>query len=186
MVGLSVDSQLVYRWLWLFYGQQDSLRREKINFSRKLWKQQFFPHDLAPTARNSKGADELWSGKTNKWKGKYLIQFGRVGWVTIKSERVGKLENKSEPMIMVGYAKEYPVGTYQFYNPKTKWIIVSDSVQWTDFSRWKITPELNDIFDVVKRNNQTGLESYDELGLEDVLKQHMRFRLSIYSTNYQT
>ena len=137
-----------------------------------------FLHDLAPTARNSKGADELWSGKPNKWKGKYLIQFGRVGLVTIKSEKVGKLENKSEPMIMVGYAKEYPLGTYQFYNPKTKRIIVSDSVQWTDFSRWKITPELKDIFDVVKENNQSGLETYDELGLEHVLKQHMRHRIS--------
>ena len=82
-------------------------------------------------------------------------------------------------MIMVGYAKEYPVGTYRLYNPKTKRVVVSDSVQWTKFNRWNITPELEGVFDVAKNENKTGLETYDELGLSEMLQQHkMRLRTS--------
>ena len=88
-----------------------------------------FLHDLGPTVRNPVSAEELWSGKASKWTGKFLVEFGRVGMVTVKSTKPGKLQDKSEPMIMVGYAKEYPAGTYKFWNPKTKRIIVSDSVQ---------------------------------------------------------
>ena len=101
-----------------------------------------FLHDLGPTVRNSKSAEELWTGKATKWTGKHLIEFGRVGLVTIKSAKTGKLQDKSEPIVMVGKAKEYPAGTYRFYNPKTKRVVVSDSVQWTKFNRWNITLEL--------------------------------------------
>ena len=119
--------------------------------------------------RNSKSAEELWTGKPSKWTGRHLIEFGRVGLVTIKSAKAGKLKDKSEPMLIVGYAKEYPVGTYRLYNPKTKRVVVSDSVQWTKFKRWNITPELEGVFAIAKNKNKTGLETYDELGQQQTM-----------------
>ena len=78
---------------------------------------------------------------------------------------------------MVGYAKEYPAGTYKFWNPKTKRIIVSDSVKWSEFKRWQVNPEMKGIFENVKNETGGGLATHDELGLNEVLKQHqMRLR----------
>ena len=59
-------------------------------------------------------------GKKSNWFNSYLIEFRRVGLVKIKTKVTGKLDHKEEAMIMVGYGNEYPVGTYKFYNPKTK------------------------------------------------------------------
>ncbi len=56
----------------------------------------------------------------SKWNNSYLIEFGRVGLVKIKTKITGKLDDEAEAMIMVGYGNEYSVGTYKFYNPKSK------------------------------------------------------------------
>ena len=101
--------------------------------------------------------------------------------VTVKSTKPRKLQDKSEPMIMEGYAKEYPTGTYRFWNPKTKRIIVSDSVQWSEFKRWQVNQEMKGIFEKVKNHNSAGLATHDELGLNEVLKQH-RIRLCAVKT----
>ena len=104
-----------------------------------------FLNDLAPTARNNKSAQELWDGKRSKWNNSYLIEFGRVDLVKIKTKITGKLNDKAEAMIMVGYGHEYPVGTYKFYNPKTKRFVYSDSVTWCKFERWEIHPSMDGI-----------------------------------------
>ena len=96
-----------------------------------------FLHDLAPSSRSELSAQGLWDGTISKWTGSHLIEFGRVGLV--KSKKItGKLDDKAEAMIMVGYGTEYPVGTYKFYNPKTKRFVHSDSVTWTKFKRWEV------------------------------------------------
>ena len=67
----------------------------------------------------------------------------------------------------------------RLYNPKTNRVVVSDSIQWTKFNRWNITLELEGVFDVAKNENKTGLKTYDELGLSEMLQQHkMRLRTS--------
>ena len=42
-------------------------------------------------------------------------------------------------MMMVGYALTHPSGTYEFYNPNTDSIIISNSVKWSVFNRWEAT-----------------------------------------------
>jgi len=79
-----------------------------------------FLNDLAPTERSKLSAQELWDGKKSKWTGNHLIEFGRVGLVKTKPKITGKLDDKAEAMIMVGYRTKYSVGTYQVFYPKTK------------------------------------------------------------------
>ena len=121
-----------------------------------------FLNDLAPTVRNNKSAQELWDGKR--------IEFGRVGLVKIKTKITGKLNDKAEAMIMVGYGNEYPVGTYKFYNPKTKRFVFSDSVTWSKFKRWEIHPSMDGIYLKAKNMNGDGIDDNDRktaVDLED-------------------
>ena len=41
-------------------------------------------------------------------------------------------------MLMMGYAFDHPSGTYEMFNPATDTIIISNSVQWSSFSRWDV------------------------------------------------
>jgi len=50
-------------------------------------------------------------------------------------------------MIVVGYVSNAPVGTYRMYNPKTKRVISTDSVTWTQFTLWQIRGNLKGIFE---------------------------------------
>ena len=75
-------------------------------------------------------------------------------------------EEKGTPMIMVGYVRNAPVGTYRMYNPKTKRVISTDSVTWTKFTRWQIKGDLNGIFEeAVELAKEPGLSNYDEGGI---------------------
>lgn len=129
-----------------------------------------FLNDLAPTARSKLSAQELWDGKRSKWNSRLLIEFGRVGLVKIKTKITGKLNDKAEAMIMVGYGNEYPVGTYKFYNPKTKRFVFSDSVTWSKFKRWEIHPSMDGIYLKAKNMNGDGIDDNDRkmaVDLED-------------------
>ena len=69
-------------------------------------------------------------------------------------------------MIMVGYVQNSPVGTYRMYNPKTKWVISTESVMWTKFTHWEIKADLKGIFeDAVEWTKNSGLLNYDEGGI---------------------
>ena len=120
-----------------------------------------FLNDLALTARSKWSAQELWDGKRSKWNNSYLIEFGRVGLVKIKTKITGKLDDKAEAMILVGYGHEYPVGTYKFYNPKTKRFVFSDSVTWCKFKRWEIHPSMDGIYLRAKNMKCNGIDDYD-------------------------
>jgi len=129
-----------------------------------------FLNDLAPTARSKLSAQELWDGKKSKWTSSHLIEFGRVGLVKIKTKITGKLDDKAEAMIMVGYGTEYPVGTYRFFNSKTKRFVFSDSVTWCKFKRWEVHPSMDGIYLRAKNMNCNGIDDYDEkmtVSLED-------------------
>ena len=128
-----------------------------------------FLHDLLPTAANKKSHNERWYGEPSKWTPKHLIEFGRVGHVTIKEKKTAKQEPKSEPMIMVGYVLDAPVGTYKMYNPKTKRVITTDSVKWSKFQRWEVEGDLDEIFKDASKFTKGGLDTWDEYGLEDII-----------------
>ena len=148
----------------------------------KTVKQKFMPeaietanflHDMMPTSDNRKSHYERWYGYPSKWTPKHLIEFGRVGHVTITEKKPKKGEEKSEPMIMVGYARDSPVGTYRMWNPKTNRIVNTDSVRWSNFKRWVIDGDLKGIYEEAKKLNKGGLPHlWDEYGLESILAKH--------------
>jgi len=84
-----------------------------------------------------------------------------VGLVKIKAKITGKFDDKAEAIIMVGYGIQYPVGTYRFFNPKTKRFVFSDSV---------VHPSMDGIYLRAKNMNCNGIDDYDEkmtVSLED-------------------
>ena len=42
-------------------------------------------------------------------------------------------------MMMIGYALDHPSGMYHMYNPTTDSVVISNSVKWKDFNRWKVS-----------------------------------------------
>ena len=125
-----------------------------------------FLHDIAPTARSKISAYELWHGKAPNWHPRNLVEFGRVGIVKIKDKYVRKGEPKGIAMVMVGFVQNAPVGTFRMYNPLTKRVIQSDSVQWTTFKRWEIKNDMKGIFeDALEFAKDPGLPNYDEGGI---------------------
>ena len=58
-----------------------------------------------------------------------MQKFGEMCIVTFKDNtHRAKLAYQGTPGIWIGYAKNYPTGTYQIFNPKTKRIILTRDV----------------------------------------------------------
>ena len=152
-------------------------------FAKTITRQKFMPeaietanflHDMMPTSDNRKSHYEHWYGYPSKWTPKHLIEFGRVGHMTITEKKPKKGEEKSKPMIMVGYARDSPVGTYRMWNLKTNHIVNTDSVRWSNFKCWVIDGDLKGIYEEAKKLNKGGLPQLwdDEYGLESILAKH--------------
>ena len=74
----------------------------------------------------------------------YLVQWGWVGYVTIKDKYIKKLEPKSEKCVMIGYARDHAAGTYRMFNPRTQRVILTRNVQWANWHGLKCsTDDLN-------------------------------------------
>ena len=121
--------------------------------------------------------EECWYGYPSKrMPSKHLIQLGRVGHVPTTEKKPKKGKEKSEPMIMVGYARDSLLGTsYRMWNPKTNRIIINtDSVRWSNFKRWVIDGDLKGIYEAEsKKLNEGGLSHlWDEYSLESILAKH--------------
>ena len=54
-----------------------------------------------------------------------LIEWGRVGYVTIRSRYVAKFQPKATKMVYVGMTTNHPTGAHRMYNPETNNVIVS-------------------------------------------------------------
>jgi hypothetical protein len=63
---------------------------------------------------------------------KHLIQFGRIGFVTIHRKISSKLKPKANKCIFVGYARNHSPNTYKMYNPATRAIILSRDIKWAE------------------------------------------------------
>ena len=77
---------------------------------------------------------ELFHGNTPKIL-KGLIQFGRVGYVTIRDKFKTKFSPKSKRCLMVGYAEDHQYNVYRMYNPTSRKIILSRDVVWGAWER---------------------------------------------------
>jgi len=64
---------------------------------------------------------------------KHLKIFGSLCFKHILDEKRKKLQDKSEPMILVGY---HPTGAYRLYNKKTQKISISRDVVVNEVKSW--------------------------------------------------
>jgi len=62
----------------------------------------------------------------------HLIQFGRVGWATIRTPRQ-KLTPKSVKCVMLGYSHDHAGDTYRMYNVATKKVFNTRDLKWADW-----------------------------------------------------
>ena len=77
----------------------------------------------------------------------HLVQFGRVGWVTIRT-KIPKLTPKAIKCIMLGYSHNHAADTYRMYNITTKKVIDSRDVTWADWhGNAKITADMPEYTD---------------------------------------
>jgi hypothetical protein len=64
-----------------------------------------------------------------------LIEFGRLGYITIRRKFRGKWKEKSYKAVMCGYAKDHSTETYRMYTAEKHSVVESRDVQWHDWSR---------------------------------------------------
>ena len=97
-----------------------------------------FHENLTIKADRKVPALEAWTDKSaSKWMNK-LVEFGRVGVMNKKMKIHGKMQERGEPVMMVGYALNHGSGTYRVYNPKTNRIVLSRNVVWGEFKSKKL------------------------------------------------
>ena len=95
-----------------------------------------------------------YSGNKECIKEKHIVPWGSVGMV-LTTNKPSKFNLRGEPMLMIGYAVNHPSGTYRFYNPRTKSVVLSNNVKWTEWKRWEISGEdLSGLLDIDTSGNQ--------------------------------
>ena len=101
--------------------------------------------NITSTTSSKTPAYELFTKEVSKLYPN-LIQFGRIGYATIRMKIRGTWKEKSKKGIMVGYAKNHTGDTYRLYNANTKAVFESRDIIWADWKR--IDPKANmSIFD---------------------------------------
>ena len=106
---------------------QDLLRCEAINTASVLG-------DILVRQGLSKSAYELFYGKPSPLL-PYLVEFGRIGYVTDRTPIKKKWRENSYKCIMVGYGEDHNPDTYRMFNPETREVILSRDVRWAAWSR---------------------------------------------------
>lgn len=90
--------------------------------------------NITANSVTDKSPYELFTGEKSKLI-PHMQPFGRIGEVTIKRKIKGKWTEKSQQMIMVGYAKNTTPDTYRMYNPKTRKVLETRDITWMDWTR---------------------------------------------------
>ena len=118
-------------------------------------------HNMSMTSanRNNLSPDAMFGEVNTKIAG-YLIQFGRIGYVTDRKKIKGKMKPRSYKGIMIGYAEDHSPDTYIFFNPRTKKTFRSRDVKWADFHRPFPHDDL-DLYRNIENTGDTSLPSFD-------------------------
>jgi hypothetical protein len=96
---------------------------------------------------------KLFSRNDSKMYSK-LIEFGHLRYVTICRKFGAKWKEKSYKTVMVGYAKNHPVGTYRMYTADKNTVVESRDVTWHDWSRPDPKRDVSFLFkNQIPRNN---------------------------------
>ena len=70
---------------------------------------------MIPMAGENVSPIEMFTGVSPNYGN--LIQWGRVGFITIRDKYIKKLDNRSIKCVFVGYAENHSENTYWFFNP---------------------------------------------------------------------
>lgn len=121
-------------------GLKESVKTNKKILTRAITTACFLT-DECPHRQSKLSNNDLFYGKDRKPKVRpeHFVQWGRIGFVANKRSHTAKMKSRGVAMLFVGYALDHPSGTYEFYNPNTDDIVVSNSVKWKDFTRWEAT-----------------------------------------------
>ena len=88
-----------------------------------------------PNTRNQVPPDELFYSTPCTIYGS-TVEYGRIGYVTIRGTMKGKFKEKSTKMIMVGYAENHARDVYRMYNPFTGKIVETRDIHaWADLTK---------------------------------------------------
>ena len=92
--------------------------------------------NIACSYRQPQSPNVVFDGKPAKLTPKHLVEWGRIGYVTIRTKIQKKWRDRAVKMIMVGYALDHTPDTYRMYNPETNKVILTRDVRWAE---WKDT-----------------------------------------------
>ena len=101
----------------------------------RLWAEAVYTatriHNSVPN-RHGDAPDSLWYGKPCTLLD-HLVQWGRIGYVTIRDKKPNKMTKKSTKMVFLGYANDHAGDVYRFYNPETRRVCESRDVVWAEW-----------------------------------------------------
>jgi hypothetical protein len=113
---------------------RDKLWAEAVNAASNIG-------NLGVTGKNEKSCNEMYTGVKSKGIG-MLIQFGRIGYVTIRTKIKKKMIDKTIKCINLGPAEDHSSETYRLYNPETEKVILSRDVKWAAWNKVDPTQDL--------------------------------------------
>ena len=118
-------------------GVLDMILNQKINDTaqKMMWAEAIHKYELVRNSMNNMGSTKspfgIFYGEKPKIIGSFS-DFGCITYVT-KQEKLKKhIKYKMYKSIIVGYAENHTRGTYKFYNPETKRVIITRYVKWVD------------------------------------------------------
>jgi hypothetical protein len=137
-----------------------------VETQQKLWAEAVSASsnigNMGVTSKNDKSCDELFTNEKPKNVGS-LIQFGRIGYMTLRTKIKKKMVDKTIKCINLGPAEKYSADCYRLYNPATESIVHSRDVRWADWERSDPTQDLT-IFEgkVPKAGMGEAVELFEE------------------------
>ena len=90
--------------------------------------------NILANSRTKKAPITVWDGSTPSLY-PHMVQWGRVGYVTIRSKFRKKMTSKSYKGVMMGYAANHSGDTYRMFKPETKTIVMSRDVRWAKWEK---------------------------------------------------
>jgi len=79
--------------------------------------------------------NEIFQPNISHLRPEHLIEFGRIGYVTVRKQIKKKWTDKSVKCVMVGYADDHSGDTYRMYDPMTNTVRCTRDVKWAAWTR---------------------------------------------------
>ena len=86
---------------------------------------------MIPAKRDKSPYLLMWGKESPRFR--RLVEFGRIGYVAVRTKIKRKMAPKAFKAIMIGYSMEHSSDTYRMFNPKTRKVFLSRDVVWSDW-----------------------------------------------------